>query len=178
MESKRRHLSGLLTCPMITCWVFFGMHFIFIGLFHGIFRKYIDIYDVILNIVLLFTIEAIAVFLTLSNSRNNYKFLLISLLISSVNIILILFSIFVYVFSFFLKDKLKSFIKAESWLEKEGEWWKGTLLIVLKVIECLPFIIILIYKKKADSSPGIIYSENTPIISDNNDNDEEDETLT
>ena len=169
MDSKRRNLSGLLTCPMIACWIFFGIHFIFIGLFHGIFKKYIDLYDIIIDVVLLFTIEAIAVLLTLSNNRNNYTLLKLSLIISIINMILILFSIFVYAFSFFLKDKLKSFINAESWVEKEADWWKGTLLIAIKIIECLPFIIIIIYKKKADSSPGTIYKENAPIINDDDD---------
>ena len=177
MESKRRHLTGLLTCPMITCWVFFGLHFIFIGLFHGIFKKYIDLYDIIIDVVLLFTIEAIAVLLTLSNSRNNYTFLKISLIISIINIFINLFSIFIYVFSFFLKNKLKTFIKAESWLEKEGDWWKGALLIGLKAIECLPFVFVLVYKRKADSSPGTVYSTNTPILS-NDDEEDEKEILT
>ena len=177
MNSKKRHLSGLLTCPVVVSWTFFGMQFIFICLFHGIFKKYIDIYDVITNILLLFTIEAIAVLLTLSNSRNNYTFLKISLIISIINIFINLFSIFIYVFSFFLKNKLKTFIKAESWLEKEGDWWKGALLIGLKAIECLPFVFVLVYKRKADSSPGTVYSTNTPILS-NDDEEDEKEILT
>ena len=175
MNSKKRHLSGLLTCPVVVSWTFFGMQFIFICLFHGIFKKYIYIYDVITNILLLFTIEAIAVLLTLSNSRNNYTFLNISLIISIVNILIILFSIFVYVFSFFFKGKLKSFINAQSWLEKEGDWWKGALLIGLKSFECLPFVLIFIYKKKAESSPGTVY--NQPIIN-NDDEENEKEILT
>ena len=176
MDKGQRQIAGVLKIPMIICWIFFGIHFIYIGFYHGIWKKYIDIYDIIIDIYLLFSIEAIAVLLTLSNTRNNFLFFKISLIISMVNIAFILFYIFIVIFSFFVDDKMTSFIDAEDWIKTSSNW-KGVLLIIIKVIEMLPLLIIYIYKRILEGSVGTINPQNLDSggLMNNNNKEEEDE---
>ena len=176
MENRKRQIGGALKVPMILCWIFFAIHFAYIGLYHGYYKKYIDIYDIIIDVFLLFSIEAIAVLLTLSNNRNNFTLFKISLIISIVNALFILFYIFIVVFSFFIRGKMKSFIKAEAWIKKD-DWWKGLILIIIKAIELLPLIIIIIYQRKIDSPVGTINPQKIDSGGLLNNNKEDDDIL-
>ena len=170
METGKRQVSGGLKIPMILCWLFFGLHFIYIGVFHGIMRYLINLYDVIIDVYLLFSIEAIAVLLTLSNYRNKYILFVISFIISIINTICILFYIFIIVFSFFITNKLEKFINPDkTWIKKE-DWWKGLILLLIKLVEILPLVIIILYKYKLEGPVGTINPG--PIIKkeDNEDN--------
>ena len=132
MEVKgKRQISGAITCPMIGCWLIFSVHFIYIGIFHGVQQLYLSIWDIIIDVVLLFTIEAIAVLITLSNSRNNYTFLKLSFIISLINVALNLFYIFIVIFTIFIKDKVP-FLNPEKWSKESGKEWIGILLILIK----------------------------------------------
>jgi len=177
-DSKRRHIFGVLKIPMIICWIFFGLHFVYILFYHGIWEKYIDIYDVIIDTYLLFSLEAIAVLLTLSNFRNNFLFFLLSFYISIANVIFILFYIFIIVFSFFIDDKLEDFIDAEDWVK--DDWWKGLVLLIIKVVEALPLCIIYIFKRMLAGPLGAIMNPQAISpggILDKNEKDEEDNEL-
>ena len=161
MDEKKRQIAGTLKCPVYSCWFFFVMHFFFMALFHGYYGKYIDLGDIIIDVVLLFSIEAIAVLLTLSNSKNNYKLFITSLIISVINLLIILSSIFIYTFSFFLIDnKVNEFLNPDDWVNKEKWLWLGASLIAIKVLEIFPLFIIIIYKKKMDSPLGTIVPQN------------------
>ena len=173
MTEPKRQIRGALLCPVISCWTFFIMHFAFIGVFHGLMQLYINLYDIIIDVVLLFSMEAIAVLLTLSNNRNDYVLFNISLIVSIINLLVILFSIFIYIFSFFVKNILTGFINAEDWLKADGNWWKGALLIALKVLEILPLFIIIIYKRKMEGSVGTIDTSNIGKVENNDDDDDD-----
>ena len=153
--------KGNLLCPTITIWAIFIIHFIYIGIFQGIFKKYLCNFDIIVDAILLFTVESIAILITLSNNRNNYKFVTISLIISYVNIPLILFSIFINIFTLFIKNTaVDKFLKPqEEWPYITGEPWQGLLLIILKLIEASPVIILIIRKWKYESPVGTINPE-------------------
>ena len=145
---------------MITILAIFTIHFIYIGIFHGIFKKYLCIFDIIVDVILLFTLESIGILITLNNNRNNYKFFTISLIISYVNIPLILFSIFIIIFTLFIKNTaVDKFLKPqEEWPYIAGEICQG-LLIILKLIEASPVIILIIWKRKLESPVGTINPE-------------------
>ena len=178
-ESKRRHIFGVLKIPMIICWIFFGLHFIYILVYHGVWEKYIDIYDVIIDTYLLFSLEAIAVLLTLSNFRNNFLFFLLSFYISIANLVFILFYIFIIVFSFFIDDKMEDFIDAEDWVK--DDWWKGLILLIIKVIEALPLGIIYFFKRMLAGPLGAIMNPQSistgGILNKNEKDDEENDEL-
>ena len=164
MESKvKRQIRGALICPMVSCWIIFSIQFIYIGVFHGILRKFLSLWDIIMDVVLLFSIEAIAVFITLSNNRNNYTFFKISFIVSIINVFLILFYIFLVVFAFYLgnnknlsffNDKKGNFPNLDN--EKLTLNLLFILLICIKVIELLPLVILIVYMKKLESSVGTI----------------------
>ena len=168
MESKvKRQIRGALICPMVSCWIIFSIQFIYIGVFHGILRKFLSLWDIIMDVVLLFSIEAIAVFITLSNNRNNYTFFKISFIVSIINVFLILFYIFLVVVAFFLgnnknlsffNDKKGNFPNLDN--EKLTLNLLFILLICIKVIELLPLVILIVYMKKLESSVGTINPEN------------------
>ena len=174
MAEPKRQIGGALVCPVVSCWIFFIMHFAFIGVFHGLMQLYINIYDIIIDVVLLFSMEAIAVLLTLSNNRNNYSLFNISLIVSIINLLVVLFSIFIYTFSFFAKNILTGFINAEDWLKTKGDWWVGALLIGLKVLEIVPLFIIILYKRKMEGPVGTIDTTNVGKVQNNEDDDDDD----
>ena len=151
MPDRKRQISGALKVPIFLCWILFALHFIYIGVFHGILKKLINLYDVIIDVYLLFSIEAIAILLTLSNYRNKYNLFIISFIISIVNTIAILFYIFIIVFSFFITNKLDNFINPDNWIKKE-DWYIGLILLLIKLVEILPLLIIIIYKVKLDNN--------------------------
>ena len=52
MESKvKRQIRGALICPMVSCWIIFSIQFIYIGVFHGILRKFLSLWDIIMDVV-------------------------------------------------------------------------------------------------------------------------------
>ena len=177
MPDRKRQISGALKVPMFLCWILFALHFIYIVVFHGILKKLINLYDVIIDVYLLFSIEAIAILLTLSNYRNKYNLFIISFIISIVNTIAILFYIFIIVFSFFITNKLDNFINPDNWIKKE-DWYIGLRLLLIKLVEILPLLIIIIYKVKLDASVGTINPqsiEKGEIIKNNNRDDDDDD---
>ena len=162
MESKiKRQIGGALTCPMVGCWIIFSLHFIYIGVFHGFLKYFLSLWDMITDVVLLFSIEAIAVLITLSNSRNNYTFFKISFIVSIINVFLILFYIFLVITIIFSENKdLKIFEDKNNNTKGKLEKWQGVLLIAIKVIELLPLAILIVYMKKLASPVGTINPEN------------------
>ena len=151
-----RHIRGTLKLPIITFWSLFFLHFIYLALLYG-FKKYISLIYLILDIEVLFNIEFTALFTTLSDKRNNLTFYKISLILSIINTLVIFFSIFIIVSVFFVKDTSIDFIKVEPWIETDEKIkWIGVLLIIGKVIDLLPLIILIIYLKRLGTSLGII----------------------
>ena len=174
-NSKKRQIGGALKCQFITCWIIFSIHFIYIGIFHGIFQKNICVLDISIDIVLLFTIESISVLVTLSNIRNNIKFFTIAIIISAINVILNLFYIFVVVYFIFMK-KEKGIIEPELWPIYQANPLHGTILIVIKIIEMIPLLVLIVAKIKIESSVGTINPENIAglILDKNNKEDDDD----
>ena len=180
MDTKgKRQIAGSLTIPMIGCWVIFGIHFIYIGVFHGICQHFLSIWDIIIDVILLFSLESIAVLITLSNSRNSYLLLKISFIISIVNVLFVLFSIFIIIFTLFVKGKMNDFIMPEEpWPKTDGVAYEGILLTILKVIEISPLIILIISLKKIGSPVGTINPDSiSGNIVDKNEKEEEDDLL-
>ena len=154
--SGKHHTQSALKIPMIISWSLFGLHFIYIGVFHGFMKKYISIWDIIIDVILLFSLEAISVLLTLSNKKDNLIFFKISFVISIVNIVLILFYIFVVVFIYFVKDKMEDLIKPEDWPKDEGRQWHGVVLILIKIFETFPLFAMILSQKKFEGPAGVI----------------------
>ena len=179
METKvKRQIGGALTCPVVACWIIFSIHFIYIGVFHGILHYFLSLWDMITDVVLLFSIEAIAVLITLSNSRNNYTFFKISLIVSIINVFFILFYIFLVVTIIFIKsESLKFFEDKNNNTKDDIGKWQGSLLIAIKVIELLPLVILIIYMKKLGSSVGTINPENISGHIIEKDKEEDDDEL-
>ena len=176
METNtKRQIAGSLKYQFIACWVIFSIHFIYFGIFHGICQKYINTWDIVIDVILIFSIEAIAILLTLSNRDNNFKLFTIAFIISIINTIFALFYIFVVVYTIFVKKEKDGFIKAEIWPKYEAKTWHGVILIIIKVIEITPLFIIIISKIKLDSPTGTINPENIGKIK--NDKEEEDDEL-
>ena len=71
---------------------------------------------------------------------------------------------------------MTSFIDAEDWIKTSSNW-KGVLLIIIKVIEMLPLLIIYIYKRILEGSVGVINPQNLDSggLMNNNNKEEEDE---
>ena len=179
MEGKRQ-IGGSLTCPVVGCWIIFAIQFIYMGIFHGLHRLFLSIWEIFIDIILLFSIEAIAVFITLSNSRNNYTFFKISFIVSIVNVLFILFYVFLVVVTFFIKYDTLAIFKAErNWPEYKGETWQAIILIVIKAIELLPLVLLIVVMKKLGSSVGTINPENLTgnIVEKDKEEDDDDELL-
>ena len=152
-----RRITGAIKAPLIICWLFFIIQFAYMGVVHGILHFYINLTDLILDVVLLFTMETIAVLLTLSNNNNSRPLFKAALFISIITVIVIILSILIIVFGFFIKVNSISFLKPET-TSNFNEKWKGIGLIVIRVFETLPLIIISIYLSKLDRPTGSIIS--------------------
>ena len=150
-----KHIRGLLKFPIISFWVLFSLHFIYL-LILFLLKKYISLLYLIIDIEILLNLEFTALFITLSNHKNNYTFYIISFVLSIINVIFILFGIFIIFFSFMEKEALYNFIKPEPWIEKEGKTWIGALLILGKIVDLSPLITLIIYFKKLKKSLGSI----------------------
>ena len=133
-NNLKRQIGGALKCQFITCWLIFFIQFIYIGLYHGIFRKNICILDISIDIALLFTIECISVLVTLSNNLNNFTFFKIAIIVSAINVILNLIYIYVVVYYIFMKKEKGFIIEAELWPIYEAKILDGILLIAIKII--------------------------------------------
>ena len=150
-----KQIRGSLKCPIISFWLLFIFHFIYL-LIIFILKKYISLLYLITDIEILLNLEFTALFITLSNYKNNYSFYIISFILSIADVIFILFGIFIIIFSFMEKDALYNFINPEPWIEKGGKTWIGALLIFEKVIDLSPLIIIIVYLKKLKKPLGSI----------------------
>ena len=175
-NSKKRQIGGALKCQFITCWIIFSIHFIYIGFFHGIFQKNICVLDISIDIILLFTIESISVLVTLSNSQNNFIFFTIAIILSVINVILNLIYIIIVVYFIFMK-KENEFIEAELWPLYQANNLHGILLIVIKVIEMIPLLVLIVAKIKIESSVGNINPENIVGLFPDKNNKEDDDDL-
>ena len=114
-------VGGLLKCPMISLWVLFALHFIYLLLIF-ILKKYISLVYLIIDIAILLDLEFI----------------------------------FIIIFSFFEKETLYNFIKPEPWIEKDGKAWIGIILIIGKIIDLFPLIILSKYCGKIRKTSGSI----------------------
>ena len=148
-------VGGLLKCPMISLWVLFALHFIYLLLIF-ILKKYISLVYLIIDIAILLDLELTALFISLSHKRNKYNFYLISFALSIINFLCDLFGIFIIIFSFFEKETLYNFIKPEPWIEKDGKAWIGIILIIGKIIDLFPLIILSKYCGKIRKTSGSI----------------------
>ena len=88
--------------------------------------------------------------------NNKYNLFIISFVISIINAIIIAFSIFIIIYSFFVKSSSKNFINPESWIEDKGKEWIGIFLIIGKLTNLIPLMVIIIYLKKLGKSSGSI----------------------
>ena len=154
-NSKIKHISGALKCPMISFWVLFGLHFLYLTLIL-ILNGYVSLIYLILDIEILFYLQFTALFITLSHMNNKYNLFIISFVISIINAIIIAFSIFIIIYSFFVKSSSKNFINPESWIEDKGKEWIGIFLIIGKLTNLIPLMVIIIYLKKLGKSSGSI----------------------
>ena len=175
----RRPLKGNLKCPIISSWLIFLLHFIYVTLFHLRGGVYISYLDIIFNLFLLFSIQFIAIFISLSNIHNSVKCFKIAFAFSIINIIIILLSITIIVFGFFFIDKFRTVLKPHYFLDdiniKINRVAISSIFIGIKVIEFLPFIILICYLKKINRSVGIINNPQMPINGGLLRNDEDDE---
>ena len=160
-----RHIKGTLKCPMITFWIFFAIHFIYLVIIFSL-KKYISLTYLILDIEILFNIEITALFTTLSNSKNNVTLYKTSLALSNFNALVTLYMIFLTVFAFFAKETLIDFINAEPWIEKDCKQWMGLLLIFEKIIFLIPCIILIIFLKRLSTPLGEIEPRNLTLNKD------------
>ena len=161
-----KHISGALKCPIATFWGLFCLHFLYIGLFYGLTQEYISWLYLILDVVILLSIEISALFITLSNNKNSYNFFIISFVFSIINALAILFSISIIAFVFFVKDSPQNFMNPNPTMENNGNIFKGILLIIGKIIEIIPLIILFYYYRKLGGSSGSIHSRNISIDDD------------
>ena len=166
MGRHMKHISGALKCPIATFWGLFCLHFLYIGLFYGLTQEYISFLYLILDVVILFSIEISALFITLSNNKNSYNFFIISFVFSIINALAILFSISIIAFVFFVKDSPQNFMNPNPTMENNGNIFKGILLIIEKIIEIIPLIILFYYYRKLGGSSGSIHSRNISIDDD------------
>ena len=150
-----KHIRGSLKIPIILCWTLFIFHFIYL-LILFILKKYISLLYLITDIEILLNLEFTALFITLSNHKNNYTFYIISFVLSIIDVLFILFGIFIIIFSFIEKEALYNFIKPEPWIEKEGKSWIGGLLIFEKIVDLFPLVVLIIYFRKLKKSLGSI----------------------
>ena len=169
-----KHIQGGIKAPLITSWLFFVVQFTYMVIVHGISRFYFSLMDLIFDVVLLFSLEAIAVLLTLSNNNNSITLFKASLFVSIFTEILIVLSILIIAFAFFSNNTLKNILKHQTPYENPTlkDNWKGILLISVKAIETIPLIIISIYLVKIKSSPGSIISpqiKNEELFNENSD---------
>ena len=173
----RRPLKGNLKCPIISSWLIFLLHFIYVTLFHLRGGVYISYLDIIFNLFLLFSIQFIAIFISLSNIHNSVKCFKVAFTFSIINILIIIFSIIIIVFGFFFIDKFRTVLKPHYWLDSinYNRLVMSSILIGIKVIEFLPFIILICYLKKINRSVGIINNPQMPINGGLLRNDEDDE---
>ena len=177
-ENKKRQIRGALSCHMITIWIFFIINFLYLAIFHGLFRLYINLYELFIDVVLLFSLESIGILITLSNGRNNYCCFMTSLIISLFNGLIIIFYILIVIFTLFVtkyNDNENYFLRPH-YINTEDtgiDSWVGIVLIVIKVINLIPVIILIIFKFKIDSSVGSINPQAiSGEIIENNDKDE------
>ena len=159
-----RILKGKLKCPIITLWIVFGIHLTYLIVVFAL-KKYISLIYLILDIEILFNVQLAALFVTLSDHKNNFKLYLISFFMSLINTLVILLSIFIITYAFFYKTRLIEFINAEPWIKNEGNIWIGGSFIFEKVFEIIPLIILSIYFKNIGKSLGVIEPGN---INDDN----------
>ena len=155
-----RRITGAIKAPLIISWLFFVVQFAYMGIVHGIFHFYISLMDLILDVVLLFVMETIAVLLTLSNNNNDKNLFKAALFVSIFAVIIIILSIIIISFAFFFNSTLINILNHQTPLNnpKLNDKWIGIVLIVVKFIEVLPLIMISIYLQKLESSPGSIIS--------------------
>ena len=97
-----------------------------------------------------------AILLTIGNRIDKYILFQISFILTIVNLTVILFSIFIIIFAFFDKKSLSHFIIVEPWIVMDGKSWMGVLFIFVKFIEIIPFVLLIISKKKLSNPVGVI----------------------
>ncbi len=148
-------VRGKLKCPLIICWLIFGLNLLYL-LIIFLLRKYISLLFLILDIEILFNIEVVAILLTIGNRIDQYILFQISFILTIVNLTVILFSIFIIIFAFFDKKSLSHFIIVEPWIVMDGKSWMGVLFIFVKFIEIIPFVLLIISKKKLSNPVGVI----------------------
>ena len=159
-------VKGKIKCPMILLWVLFSMHFIYLFLVFA-FIKYISLLNVILDIEILFNLQLTALFLTLSDDKDNYTYFLVSFIMSLINSAVILFSIIIIIMAVYKRDQFFNFIKGEPWLKDEGIGYIGAIYIVIKIIEFLPAILLTFYFKRIKSFLTTIETQKININSGN-----------
>ena len=166
-----KQIRGSITCPIIISWTLFVFQFVYIGLVLAWQRFFPSYLDVIMNIILLFSLEIIAVLLTLSSRKESIKFYNFALGFSVLNVLFIFLSITVDIFAFFFKEKLKGIIRP---IEIKYEGLYKALIFTgitgLKVLEILPLVFIIVYLGKISGEAGSIDNPQGAILS--NDNDE------
>ena len=135
----------ILRFPKIICWIFFFTHFRFLVLFHGVSNFFISKFDLILDIIILIILQSISLFITLSEIHNNYTFYKFSIFFSIINILAIFISILNYIFFIIIIVEFQDKNKA-----------LGYILLIFKLIEILPLIILISINKKIKISPGNI----------------------
>ena len=158
-------LSGKIKCPLAIAWISFFMQLYYNYHLHEFF--YISYLEVIFSVFLLFSFQAIAVLLSLSNNIKNYElFFKISFILSIVNIFVNLLSVTVILLAFL--SKLRVIIQPTAFVEISSSKAKiitGIIYAVIKVIETIPFFVFLCYKRKLFKGKGQI---NMPEMTEDN----------
>ena len=165
-----KHIRGAITFPILCTWILFILQFVFMGL--GEIWKKINItyLDIIINIILLFSLESIAVFLTLSSRKENYLLYKAAFGISIFNVIFILISIIVSILAFFYPLKIHKIINNEE-MSKETGSLKVLIfigIVLIRLIEIFPLIFIIIYFGKISGEAGTIDNPQDPLMNNNN----------
>ena len=131
------------------CWILFLIHFCFLVGFHGIkTNNYFNIYNLILDIIILILFQSISLFITLSELHNSFIFYIFSFICSFLDSLVILFSMIISFLCFIGKNNYFNECKRSLGLE--------FFLFFFKLFELVPLFILIFVFKKIKKEPGSI----------------------
>ena len=144
-----KNISIILNYPKRVCTIFFIVHSLLL-LSHGIFDYYFSDYDIILDIIILFLLQSITLFITLSKNYNNLKFFRLSLFLSLLHFFAIIYSILVYCFCLIIHKE--TYCIRCSNKEKKLNW--GIFLLFIKSTELIPLLALILACRKIKNFPN------------------------
>ena len=148
-------IHGNIKCLLAICWITLFAQISLLSTF--IIRNYISYLEFIFDIILTLSLNLIAVLLSIANNLNSKKiftFFKFSFILSIVNFGVSILSIIVVLCAF--NNKLRGFLKTSPYVEAFYDIEKyliGGSIITTRLIEFLPFLIFLCYRKPILNRP-------------------------